>query len=340
MRLIASLALMGLLASCQTVVVPPPTATGEPSATATGKLAPQPTSPLVGTIAGSWTKLPDMPTSRSGAATVVFENRIVVIGGLGGPQSVDRYDPATKMWDKMPDLPFAVDHAMAASIEEGTAAGIFLFGGFLNGKPSAKSWYLSRDEGDWREINPMPAPRIAGAAVGIGKKIYIVGGATTQRSGSGLAVFEFDLEGKPWSEKAPIPTARNNFGAVAVGGKVCAFGGRELAITRNLSAVECFDPGTNAWETLPPMPMARGGIAAAALGDRVVIAGGEEPAGVIAQVHVFDAKTRTWSRGPDLPTARQDLGMAAVGKVVYAIGGGAASATSSFLRAVEAWTLP
>ena len=271
---------------------------------------------------------------------LVFDGRLWVIGGLGSAKSVDRFDPITKTWDKLADLPFGVDHAMAAAIEETTAAGIVLAGGFQNGQPSARSWYLPRDTEDWRQLNPMPGIRLAGAAVTIGTKIYVVGGATTQRNANAQTVYVFDLLGTPWTEKAKMPTGRTNLAAAAVDGKVCAFGGRELVITRNLTAAECYDPATDKWEAVPPLPTARSGIAGAAVGDRVVIAGGEEPQGVIKRVDVYDAKAKTWSSGPDLPTARQDLGLAAFGKTVYAVAGGGPSTGQQLFKTMEAWTLP
>lgn len=344
MRLIASLALVGLLVSCQRIVAPTPTVSEVPSGTpAPPSLPPQPTSAVVGSVAGAWNKIADVPAARSGAAVTTFDGRIVVIGGVEAPRRVDRYDAITKMWDRLPDLPFGsgVDNGMAAGIDEGIDAGLFLFGGFTNNQPSKKVWYLPRDTDQWHEINSMPDVRVAGAAVTIGKKVYIVGGAVPQARGTGLATFQYDLEGSPtWSTKAGIPTGRDHLAATAVGGRVCAFGGRELSIARTLSVVECYDPATDKWEQLPPMPTIRGALGAAAVGDRVVVAGGEDVGGVIRRVDVLDVKARTWSQGPDLAVARQGLGVVALGKTVYAIGGGDAQIANAPSKTCEAWTLP
>lgn len=337
-RLIASLTLVGLLVSCQApkVVAPGPTAyvTSSPEPTT----AQRPATGPVGAIAGTWAKIPDMPTPRSDAATVAFEDRIIVIGGVGGPTVVERYDPLTKFWDRLPDLPVGVTSAMATAVDSGVDAGIFVFGGYVDGRTSRRSFYLPRAADAWLEIIGLPDPRAAGAAVAIDRSIFLVGGTASANTLT-LSPWELDLEAGGWSNGAPMPTGRDHLAAVVIGGKICAIGGRDLSPARNLNAFECFDPDANKWETLPPLPTARGGIGAAVSKDRVVVIGGEQPSGTFKEVEVYDVKAGKWSRGPDLPTPRHSLGVASVKGIVYTIGGAPAPGASQ-TKACESLTLP
>lgn len=59
---------------------------------------------------GQWSSLAtDLPTQRAGAASVAMNGRLLVIGGESKAQpvahaEVEAYDPATGVWDRLPDL--------------------------------------------------------------------------------------------------------------------------------------------------------------------------------------------------------------------------------------------
>ena len=77
---------------------------------------------LSGCAAGAppaWQRGTDAPEGRTEVAAAAVGSRIVVAGGFtqDGRASahVDLYDPAGDRWSRLPDLPIAVHHAMAAS---------------------------------------------------------------------------------------------------------------------------------------------------------------------------------------------------------------------------------
>ncbi len=242
------------------------------------------------------------------------QSKVFVIGGFGGPERVERYDAAADRWERAPDLPIGVDHAMAAASEglQSTAPqGVFVFGGYLaNGSATARSFRFDAAGTRWEEIAPMPGPRAAGAAVAWGSSIFIVGGA----DGRGLVAptYEYNVSARRWRSVAAIPTPRDHLAAVEVDGRVCAVGGRRLSMSLNLATFECYDPRADAWTRMPDAPTARGGLGAAAYDRRVYVVGGEQPSGTYREVEIFDMRTNTWTRGPDLPTARHGLGVVVV----------------------------
>lgn len=312
-----------LAATCTSADVTRATAppTAATAATATSPTATAPASPG----AMSWSRIADIPTPRSEVAAAVFGDAIYVIGGFGGPRTVERYVVADRRWERQPDLPIGVDHPMAAAIDGGDHAGVYVMGG-NSGGATARAFRLAPGASTWRELAPMPSARSAGAAATFltrfaqGPRIWVVGGA----SGSRLerATLEYDPATDRWRERAAIPTPRDHLAAAVLDGKVCAVGGRELSMSRNLAALECYEPTTDTWERLPAAPTARGGVGAAVVERRLFFIGGEQGQGTFKEVEVFDAATRQWSRAPDLPTARHGIGVAAFGGAVYVMSGG------------------
>ena len=274
-------------------------------------------SPVASGVASTWRRVADITTPRSEVAASVFRGVVYVVGGFGGGTTVETY--VADRWSRAAPYPLAIDHAMAAGVETAGTPGLYVFGGNLNGNAIARSFRFFGEQG-WREIAPMPAPRAQGAAVAIGARVYIVGGAQ-----GGVLVsptYVYDTGADRWSTAAPLPTPRDHLAAAAVDGRVCAVGGRKLSLLQNLASFECYDPASDSWRVMPDAPTARGGVGAATIGSRLFVTGGEQPVATFSEVDVFDSTTGTWSRGPDLPTSRHGLGVVAVGGTLYVMSGG------------------
>jgi hypothetical protein len=302
------LALVALvLASCTTGSPPATSASTSPS------VSPAPAS----SAALSWKRVADITTARSEVAAAVFRGAVYVVGGFGGGNVVEAYVP--DRWSATARYPIAVDHAMAAGVETGSMPGLYVFGGNVNGVAVARSFRFVPDQG-WREIAPMPAPRSQAAAVAIGGRVFVVGGAQDGRLVS--PTYAYDTATDRWTTAAAIPTPRDHLAAAELGGRVCAVGGRRLSLAQNLASFECYDPAANAWQAMPDAPTARGGLGAATVGNRLFVAGGEQPLGTFKEIDIFDSASGRWTRGPDLPTARHGLGVVTLGSTLYVMTGG------------------
>jgi hypothetical protein len=271
----------------------------------------------------AWRHIAGITTPRSEVAAAVFRGVVYLVGGFGGGSVVETY--VADRWSPAPGYPIPVDHAMAAGLDTAGTPGLYVFGGNVNGVAVARSFRFLGDQG-WREIAPMPAPRSQGAAVAIGPRVYIVGGAQNDRLVS--PTYVYDTAADRWTTAAALPTPRDHLAAAALDGRVCAVGGRKLSLLQNLAAFECYDPSTDAWRSMPDAPTARGGLGAATVGGRMLVAGGEQPVGTFKEVDIFDSATGKWTRGLDLPTPRHGLGVVAVGSTVYVMSGGPTPGTS------------
>jgi hypothetical protein len=271
--------------------------------------------------AQEWQRAAPLPDERTEVAAAVVGNEIAVVGGFltdGASSSrVDVYRPATDRWRRLPNLPLAVNHSMAA----GYRGRLYVVGGYAGpiGRGNVVRAAFVFDRGRWRRLPRPPEGRAAAGAAVVRDRLYVVGGVGP--GGLARRALVLDLRRERWST-APGPTPREHLAVTALGGRVYALAGRLAGIDTNLSRFESFLPGARRWTSLPPVPHPRGGTGAAALGGDIVSVGGEEPSGTIASVYAYNVADRRWRRLQDLPSPRHGLGVAALGGRVYAVAGG------------------
>jgi N-acetylneuraminic acid mutarotase len=221
--------------------------------------------------AGGWQSGAQLPTPRSEVAAAVIEGKIAVVGGFladgRSSQAADLYSPLEDRWTRLPDLPVAVNHAMAA------AAGgkLYVAGGYGQAAGQRLRFAFVLESGKWRALPPLPAARAAGGAAIVGGKLYVVGGVGP----AGLAPqgFALDLRTRRWAA-IPGPTPREHLAVTAAGGRIYALAGRKAGIDTNLRVLESYLPAARRWRRLPDMPTPRHGLAVAAVGGRVYTIGG------------------------------------------------------------------
>src|SRR3972149_5135552 len=78
----------------------------------------------------------------------------------------------------------------------------------------------------WTDLAPMPTARMGAGAVGVGGRIYVVGGAWGQYNNQSLATDEaYDLATNSWTTLAPMRTPRHALQLAEYNGRVYAIGG-------------------------------------------------------------------------------------------------------------------
>jgi non-specific serine/threonine protein kinase len=274
-------------------------------------------------VGAGWQGEPPLPLARGEVAATTVGGEIAVVGGLLGDgtssQRVDLYLPSTRRWRRVPDLPRAVNHALAAAWR----GKLYVAGGYGSTGVRLRSvWVLEGRR--WRPLPPLPYGLAAGGAAVLGSDLYLVGGVTGSSDRRVLArrTLVLDLAQPTQWRFAPGPTGREHLAVTTAGGRIYAIGGRSAGYDTNSRLVQSWRPGASSWRTLAPVPGARGGTGAAAVGDTIVSVGGEQPAGTIATVFAYSVPQNAWRKLPDLPTPRHGLGVAAAGGRVFAIGGG------------------
>src|SRR5215211_6004395 len=208
----------------------------------------------------AWRRLAPVPSERTEVAAAAVGRRIWVLGGYATDgatvATAEVYDTATDSWSRGPDLPVAVNHAMAATLD----GVLYVAGGNDGRRPSDQ---LARLDGDrWRRLAPLPRGRQAGGLVALDGRLYLVGGVV--EGGLAADTQVYDPAADRWSSAPGLPTPREHLGAAASGGRVYVVGGRVGGAGNNLAAAEVFDPGGGRWASVAELPTPRGGLAATA----------------------------------------------------------------------------
>ena len=260
----------------------------------------------------SWQSGPAVPLPRSEVAGAAWRGYVVIAGGfLADGQSstrVDAYNPRTREWRRLPDLPVAVNHAMAAA----GGGRLYVLGGY--GAPRSA---LVLDGSRWRRLPSLPFARAAAGAAVIDNTVYVAGGVTS--GGIANAMLAYDIPRRRW-RVLPGPTSREHLGVTALRGRLYVIAGRLNG--QRFSIVQRWTPRTRRWERLAPVPEPRGGTGAGVASGVIVSAGDESGAGTSAAVYAYAPATNRWRRLQDMPTARHGLAVVGIGSTIHVIAGG------------------
>src|SRR5216684_8708498 len=133
---------------------------------------------------GSWKQGSPIPQGANEVIGANVGGSVLIYGGqdpTGKSMGIFwKFDPAANQWTQLPSNPVPVHHGASASIGHK----FYVFGGFRlpdTGKvgwyPENKAWAFDLDTQKWSALPPMPTTRGALAAVAVGQKIYVNGGA-------------------------------------------------------------------------------------------------------------------------------------------------------------------
>ena len=274
-------------------------------------------------------------------------------------------------WTSMKPIPQGANEVIGAAVD----GLLYVYGGermqtqhVYNGmnlktQPLGIFWSYDPKADTWTQLKSNPVPVHHGAAVGIGKKFYVLGGFRLPDTGRigwypENKVWVYDTETQSWSALPPMPTPRGAFAAVAVENKIYAVGGAKIPVGMELAdglnvggpveilgTMEVFDIEKNSWTTLKSMPLARNHHDVAYLDGKLYVIGGTIgscfPGGLSSNVpmnEVYDIATDTWSTRAPMPIARSAIGVAALDGKIYAVGGeGWSDELGRVFRANEAY---
>jgi len=146
---------------------------------------------------GPWQRGSPLPLARTEVVAAVLGEEIAIVGGFltNGSSSArsDLYSPARNRWRRLPDLPLAVNHAMAGAYR----GRLYVVGGYgERGERLQQAHVLAG--GHWQKLRPLPAPRAAGAAAVADGRLYVFGGVGP----TGLAETAFVLNLRPRAGRA------------------------------------------------------------------------------------------------------------------------------------------
>jgi N-acetylneuraminic acid mutarotase len=246
----------------------------------------------------AWTARKPMPTPRVLFGMAVWQDKIYVIGGGKGVNSmnyrgsllsdvVEVYDPSTDTWQTKQSMPTArVD--LQANVVNGQ---IYMVGG--------------------------KGP------------LYLADGISSDNFNLTINLNEvYDIANDSWATAAPVPYAVYSYTSAVCGDKIYIIGGQSLqAPILNLNYAQIYDCANNSWSFSAPMPTtvmyaAAGATTGEAALRRIYVIGGfTDDYDVLGDVQVYDPQNGSWTLGESMPSARNSHTVAVVDDRLYAIGG-------------------
>jgi N-acetylneuraminic acid mutarotase len=178
-------------------------------------------------------------------------------------------------------------------------------------------------EDTWTRKADMPTARVFAGGCVIDGKIYVIGGAPSASSVTGV-VEMYNPISDSWTRMANIPSGRCYPATCAFNDKIYVFGGTSPGMYSTAKKnVYVYDPQTDSWTQKADMQYANALCGIAVVDDIIYLIGGgiSESSSPISTVMAYNPVNETWTQKADMPTARSLLSASVVDGKIYAIGG-------------------
>ena len=165
----------------------------------------------------AWRQLDDMPFGIWDPATIVFDGKLIVLGGyadyVSSSKKVQMFDPTDGSWAHLQDLPSAVGHINL--IEHN---GAIWFAGGMKDKPGtlldsaekdhiiAEVWQFDLALNRYMAAPLLPEKRAGGTIARLGSHIHYIGGLKEDRDTDGEEHWKLDMD-ELFANSSVIPTS-------------------------------------------------------------------------------------------------------------------------------------
>ncbi|NWL89547.1 hypothetical protein DMN77_18525 [Paenibacillus sp. 79R4] len=193
----------------------------------------------------TWTEVANMPTARSWASAVTFNDKIYVFGGgknanSNGTQNtalatVECYDPNTNEWTTKKDMPFTGNGAVAAVVQNK----VYIFGGSDYSTGYGSIYEYNPEQDKWSFKMNSTVRNGNGIAV-INDKVYLLGGANNGLVDIFDTVEIYDPLTNTVSSMLSLTFSRTQNVSVSIGNDLYVIGGTNDTNNQALKTVEMY----------------------------------------------------------------------------------------------------
>ncbi|XP_066196524.1 kelch-like ECH-associated protein 1 [Sylvia atricapilla] len=260
-------------------------------------------------LEGSWVRLAELETPRSGLGGCAVGGLFYAVGGRNNsPEgntdsaAVDCYNPVSGRWS--PCAPMSVPRNR---IGVGVIDGLIYAVGGSHGCThhcSVERYEPERDE--WAQVAPMGTRRIGVGVAVLNRLLYAVGGF--DGSARLRSAERYHPERDRWQPIPPMATVRSGAGVCALGNCLYALGGYDGS--QQLSSAERFQADTETWSFVAPMGHRRSALGVTAFRGRIYVLGGYDGHSFLDSVECYDPAGDTWTEVTPMPSGRSGLGVA------------------------------
>lgn len=229
------------------------------------------------TETGEWIDSYELPEGRSAHGTVVINDEIWLIGGLGSPLNHNdaiALDPKTKTWSQKALLPWHIDYPEAAFVN----GDVYVMGGKVSddrGRPTAATLKLDWESKEFKQIAEMNERRMKHSVASHDGKIFVFGGINIRGGAASDTAEVFDPQTGQWQYISPMPKPRQYQSSISVKDYIVLIGGTNKdCIDAPLNTVDIYLPQEDKWIEAVPMNEHRMNFSVAYDGSAIYVFGG------------------------------------------------------------------
>lgn len=229
-----------------------------------------------------WSRGPDVPLPRGGYFAAWYRGGLLLGGGTYWKNQkklwtdkVSFFDPVTRKWTEREPLPRPLAYGITAQ----PGGKLVIMGGIDQDETLNRTIY-SYNGRKWVSAGESPIGFVYATGVTVGKKIYILGGATSASDVTKATsqAWSFDVDKKKWEELNHIPGPPREIHATAANGEnIYVFGGvtqQPGQPFRNLDDAHRFDTRSKTWSSIRPLPQPARAFWATSVGTFIYLLGG------------------------------------------------------------------
>lgn len=235
----------------------------------------------------TWTSLPGMPVPRHSHESVLYKDRIYILGGYNNEDGfldrVDIYDIKSNEWTLGAYMPTPKSSFVAEVIN----GNIYCIGGEIEGGYSDTLEVYNISSNSWSQTRSLSIAR--GDIDGVYKddKIYIVGGY----DGSNIldTVDVYNVKTGEWNTLSSLNIARYSASVTVYRDEIYVLGGynsSHLAV----NSVEKYNITNNTWEVMGSMSDVKGGATAQSFYGQIYLIGGHNDINDVSSVLSYTAQ--------------------------------------------------
>ena len=249
-----------------------------------------------------WRRLSQMNRQRHAASSVVYQGRIIVTGGLRGPEDanidVEALVEINGDWTEGPRLRLQNIFSHVCLVYRGR---LLVIGGQFQEDGVSNEIRQIRLTEPYETVRSttMPQAICYHGAVNIGKTVYIIGGTTTgHHSGATSTVRTFNAETGNFEQLKPLQYAVSEMATVMWYDNVFVIGGKNSE-GHAINTVMMYNVTSKTWRSRSAMASRRSGCTAVTINDSIMVMGGLGDENARTSVEVYNCLTDTWANEPE-----------------------------------------
>ena len=277
-----------------------------------------------------WIEKSPMPSARSELTTLVYEEKIYVLGGIGKDKalsSFEVYDTIEDKWTILASLPIPNHHGSLGIVN----GKIYLIGGFVDltwRHANGIIYQYDIEKNSWQDYDSLNMLRVAHTSESVDDRIYIFGGHGYKPS----HVLYYMPEKKKMRElETHMPSPADHIASIINSdGNFIILGGRFR--DGNLNQIRIYNPEKNRWFANNGLPYATSGHVVELIDNQIHILGGENlQKNITFKSHwYFDLEKNVWVESLDLPHGLHGMGAGVINNSLYVFGGAKSAGMNSF----------